>query len=177
MFCHKCGAEIPDESQFCSKCGAKVMLSNTDAPKLENHDLETDVITEKRERLPVKQIKRRRRKKKHWLLLILTILILAFLVNEAVRFSNIDIYAYSTVTINSKDPISSKDEEKMDSLFRDKHLMVINDSDYYLFNLDSGLGDKMDTWTDSLKENGYTDIQIHLDSYGKQRIVTARMDR
>ena len=24
MFCRKCGAEIPNDSEFCSKCGAKI---------------------------------------------------------------------------------------------------------------------------------------------------------
>lgn len=28
MFCHKCGAKIPDESTFCFKCGAKTISEN-----------------------------------------------------------------------------------------------------------------------------------------------------
>lgn len=34
MFCYKCGAEIPDESEFCMKCGQKINISiqeNTNA--------------------------------------------------------------------------------------------------------------------------------------------------
>lgn len=30
MFCYKCGAEIPDESEFCMKCGTKMSLNNFD---------------------------------------------------------------------------------------------------------------------------------------------------
>lgn len=28
MFCHKCGAKMPDESAFCSKCGTKLLSEN-----------------------------------------------------------------------------------------------------------------------------------------------------
>ena len=45
---------------------------------------------------------------------------------------------------------------------------------FLFFEINEALGNEM---VAMLKENGYTDIQIHLDSYGKQRIVTARMDR
>lgn len=30
MFCYKCGAEIPNESEFCMKCGAKIPLADSD---------------------------------------------------------------------------------------------------------------------------------------------------
>lgn len=32
MFCHKCGAKIPDESTFCFKCGAKTISENVQEP-------------------------------------------------------------------------------------------------------------------------------------------------
>ncbi|MCR5050357.1 MAG: peptide chain release factor N(5)-glutamine methyltransferase [Paludibacteraceae bacterium] len=45
---------------------------------------------------------------------------------------------------------------------------------FLFFEINEALGNEM---VAMLKEKSYTDIQIHLDSYGKQRIVTARMDR
>ena len=29
MYCHKCGAELPDDAKFCSKCGA--LMKNVEA--------------------------------------------------------------------------------------------------------------------------------------------------
>lgn len=31
MFCHKCGASIPDSSNFCHKCGTKVLNFDPDS--------------------------------------------------------------------------------------------------------------------------------------------------
>ena len=32
MFCHQCGAKLPDGAAFCSNCGAAQSFSSTSAP-------------------------------------------------------------------------------------------------------------------------------------------------
>ena len=35
VFCHKCGYELPNDSEFCSKCGVKILKSVQDTHPLE----------------------------------------------------------------------------------------------------------------------------------------------
>ena len=61
-----------------------------------------------------------------------------------------------------------------DPLLFYRHVAAFYKAKFLFFEINEALGNEM---VAMLKEKGYTDIQIHLDSYGKQRIVTARMDR
>ena len=144
MFCHKCGAEIPDESQFCSKCGAKVTVSETESLKTDSNNILETRTSE--------QIKPK--KKSHWFLKLLIILFAIVLLIGLYDVVTLGLYAYSTTTYKNDKELSAQDKVVFESLFIDSYLIREYD-DYFAFDINSGLGVSINDFKKDGEEHDY----------------------
>ncbi len=158
MYCHNCGAQIPDGSKFCNNCGAAIEMPNKTAT-----DRVIDVPQPSEENLtPEKHKKSGFGKALLWILLLLFILAACWV------FFNPDtrnLYVYSKASIYSED-LADSEFSPLVSSFEDSYLFT--PSGQYLFvNLESGLGFSEEDINDVLGE--YANIEIS--EYGSYAFV------
>ena len=151
VYCHNCGAQIPDGSKFCNNCGANVSIFN-------QNSVET-VSTS----LPPKQ-----KKKRGWLKALLYIALIFVLIGGCYIFFNPetrDIYIFTKITVNSE---YDKDEllESAEEIFADTYLLKNSDG-YLVANLETGLG-----FSESdVKEAALETTTIEFSSFGNYALI------
>lgn len=149
MYCHNCGAQIPDGSKFCNSCGANVERLNRTTNEHEA------VAPRMNESTPKPEKKRKGGVGKAFLCILLLLLILAacwVFFNPDTR----DLYVYSKASIYSDD-LEDTEFTPLVSSFEDTYLFT--PSGQYLFiNLESGLGFSEDDINEVLAEYANIDI-------------------
>ena len=149
MYCHNCGAQIPDGSKFCNSCGANVELQNHKTNEREV------VVPHKGEATTKPEKQRKGGGGKAFLCIFLLLLILTVcwvFFNPDTR----DLYVYSKASIYSED-LEDTEFAPLVSSFEDTYLFT--PSGQYLFvNLESGLGFSKEDIDEVLAE--FADINI-----------------
>ena len=149
MYCHNCGAQIPDGSKFCNSCGANV-------EKLIQTSNEHEAgVPHKNESTPKTEKKRKGGVGRALFYILLLLLILAacwVFFNPDTR----DLYVYSKASIYCDD-LEDAEFSPLVISFEDTYLFT--PSGHYLFiNLESGLGFSEEEINEVLAEYANIDI-------------------
>lgn len=131
MYCHKCGAQIPDGSRFCNSCGADVSMTSQPVERIIAEE------PQKSGEQPKAKTNKGGLGKAFIYIFLLLLIIGACWFFFTPELNNV--YHYSKVTYSSDYPITEDDKADVEDLFIGTYLYKKND-EYYVANLETGLG-------------------------------------